>query len=233
MVDPARHVVEPPESRSSGGRPRSYEIDAALIAATLAILDEEGYGGISLEAVAKRAGTSRPAIYRRWSGRAPLVLAAVAARLDVPTPPDTGCTLCDIGESFNVFLGAYRTIRPEVLSALYAECARDPELRARYLATVIEPARTAVGCTLDRAIARGDLRADVDRDLLLDIVGSLVHYRAMFGPEHLADDEAEQAIEVLLKGAAVDYAALVAHSEALEHRNPNADGAHHIHLSQS
>jgi len=219
-----------PTSARAGGRPRDRRIDDAVTAATLAILDTEGYGGVSLEAVARRAGTSRPAIYRRWDGRAALVLAAIADRLDVPAPPDTGCTLCDLGESFNVFLAAYRTIPLDVLTALYADCARDPDRRTRYLEAIVEPARRAVGRTLDRATARGDLRADVDRDLLLDIVGSLVQHRAMFGPEHLTDDEAEHAIETLLKGAAVDYAALLAHSEALERAHLDASGAHQVHL---
>lgn len=223
-----------PESQSHapkgpGGRPRSQHIDEAVIDATLSILDSDGYPGVSFEAVARRAGTSRPAIYRRWNSRASLVLTAIAARLDVPAPPDTGCTLCDIDESFNVFLAAYHTIRPEVLSALYADCAADPDLRARYLATIVEPARTAVGCTLDRAISRGDLRADTDRDLLLDIVGSLVHYRTMLGEEHLDHHEAGQAIELLLQGAAVDYPALVAHSEALE--QDEAIETHRVHLA--
>ncbi|MDS1272583.1 TetR/AcrR family transcriptional regulator [Lipingzhangella sp. LS1_29] len=203
-----------------------------MLTATLAILDTDGYGGLSFEAVARRAGTSRPAIYRRWSGRAPLVLAAIAQRLDIPEPPDTGCTLCDIGESFGVFLTAYRSIRPEVLSALYAECAPDPELRTRYLQTLVEPARTAVGCALDRAIAKGDLRSSIDRNLLLDLVGSLVHYRAMFGPEHLGDTEAEHAIEMLLQGAAVDYGALLAHSEALKQQHIGGSGNHHVHIAQ-
>lgn len=212
--------------RGPVGRPRSQQINESVISATLETLDAEGYGSVSLETVAKRAGTSRPAIYRRWAGRAPLVLAAVAHRLDIPTPPDTGCTLCDIDESFNVFLAAYRTIRPETLSALYAECAGDQDLRAEYLATIVEPARTAVGCTLDRAIARGDLRDTINRDLLLDIVGSLVRYRAMFGPDHLSDREAEHAIELLLKGAAVDYPALLAHSEELYPEHFDTLGAH-------
>ena len=213
-------------SKASGGRPRSQQINESVISATLDILDAEGYGNVSLEAVARRAGTSRPAIYRRWNGRAPLVLAAIADRLEMPVPPDTGCTLCDIGDSFEVFLSAYRKIRPEALSALYAECATDPELRAQYLATIIEPARTAVGRTLDRAIARGDLRGTINRNLLLDMVGSLVHYRAMFGPEHLNDQEAEQAIETLLKGAAVDYPALLAHSEELYPEHFGTIGTH-------
>ncbi|MCT2589790.1 TetR/AcrR family transcriptional regulator [Streptomyces sp. N2-109] len=218
-------------SRNGGapGRPRDAHIDAAVLAATLEVLDEKGYAGLSLEEVAGRAGTSRPTIYRRWAGRAPLVLAAIAARLDVPAPPDSGCTLCDLAESFNVFLAAYRTIRPDVLASLYSDCARDPELRDCFLGTLIEPSRRAVGRTLDQAIARGDLRAETDREQLLDLLGALVHYRALFGREHLTDSEAERAIQTLLRGVAVDYPALVAHSQALEleHAAPHGDHGEH------
>lgn len=215
MASPRSSAKRGSANGTAAGRPRDTQIDNAVLAATLEVLDERGYGGLSLEEVAGRAGTSRPAIYRRWSGRAPLALAAIAARLDVPTPPDSGCTLCDLAESFNVFLAAYRTIRPDVLGSLYSDCAREPQLREQFLATFVEPSRRAVGRTVDRAVARGDLRADTDREQLLDLLGALVHYRAMFGREHLTESEAEGAIVTLLRGAAVDYPALLAHSEAL------------------
>lgn len=201
---------------STTGRPRDRSIDESVLAATLEVLDDEGYRTLTLEDVARRAGTSRPAIYRRWPGRPALALAAIASRLSVPSPPDTGCTLCDFGEAFDVFLAAYRTIRPDVLSAVYVDCAADEELRRRYLDTVIEPARCAVAETVDRAIARGDLVQGTDRELILDVFGSLIHYRAQFGREHMSDDEANAAIETLLRGVAVDFDGLVAHSEALE-----------------
>ncbi|WP_222844534.1 TetR-like C-terminal domain-containing protein [Saccharomonospora sp. CUA-673] len=159
-----------------------------------------------------------------------MVLAAIAERLDVPEPPDTGCILCDLGEGFNCFLLMYRTIRPDALAALYTECLADEELRQRYVEAIVAPARRAVSQVLDRAIERGDLRADTDRELLLDLLGSLVQYRAMFGHEHLSDAEAEGVLELLLRGAAVDYDELLAHSKALSaghveaphHADPNA-----------
>ncbi|GIG65729.1 TetR family transcriptional regulator [Phytomonospora endophytica] len=202
--------------RSGGGRPRDPYIDEAVLSAALSVLSEAGYHGLSLEEVARRAGTSRPAIYRRWPGRTHLALAAIASRLNVPAPPDAGCTLCDLAEGFNVFLSAYRTIRPDVLSSLYADCAADPELRGRYLDTVIEPSRRAVGRTIEKAIARGDLRPDTDASLLLDLVASLVYYRSLFADDHMSDAEAEKAIEALLRGAAVDYDGLLAHAMAAE-----------------
>ncbi len=213
--------------RGTGGRPRDPDIDRAVLDATLEILSERGYTELSIEEVTRRAGTTRPAFYRRWAGRPELALAAIATRLAVPEPPDTGCTLCDVGESFNVFLAAYRTLRPEVLSALYVDCTADPVLRGRYLDTVIEPARRSVGRTLARAAERGDLRRDADLEQLLDLVASFVYYRALFAREHLTDEESWNAIELLMRGAAADFAELLAHSEALE---ADHEDGQHVHL---
>jgi AcrR family transcriptional regulator len=204
------------------GRPRDPQIDAAVLEATRAVLDEAGYGRLTIEEVARRAEATKPAIYRRWPTRQHLALAALETRLGDSPAPDTGCTLCDLGEGIGVFVAAFRRIRPGVLGALFADCAAVPELRNAFIAALFEPPRAAVGQMLDRAVARGDLRPDVDRGLVLDMLSSLVHYRALFGPAPVTDDEVEQAVEALLSGIAVDYAALVAHSRALTE-------AHHTH----
>jgi AcrR family transcriptional regulator len=204
------------------GRPRDPQIDAAVLEATLAVLDDAGYGRLTIEEVARRAGATKPAIYRRWPTRQHLALAALAVRLGDSPVPDTGCTLCDLGEGIGVFLAAFRRIRPGVLGALFADCAAVPELRDAFLATLFEPPRAAVGKMLERAVARGDLRADVDTCLVLDMLSSLVHYRALFGHAPTTDEEVARAVEALLSGIAVDYPRLVEHSKALEEE-------HHAH----
>jgi AcrR family transcriptional regulator len=204
------------------GRPRDPQIDAAVLEATLAVLDETGYGRLTIEEVARRAEATKPAIYRRWPTRQHLALAALATRLGDSPVPDTGCTLCDLGEGIGVFLAAFRQIRPGVLGTLFADCAAVPELRDAFLATLFEPPRAAVGQMLERAVTRGDLRADVDRGLVLDMLSSLVHYRALFGHAPTSDDEVAHAVEALLSGIAVDYPRLVAHSRELT-------AAHHAH----
>jgi AcrR family transcriptional regulator len=204
------------------GRPRDPQIDAAVLEATLAVLDETGYGRLTIEEVARRAEATKPAIYRRWPTRQHLALAALATRLGDSPVPDTGCTLCDLDEGIRVFLAAFRQIRPGVLGTLFADCAAVPELRDAFLATLFEPPRAAVGQMLERAVTRGDLRADVDRGLVLDMLSSLVHYRALFGHAPTSDDEVARAVEALLSGIAVDYPRLVAHSRELT-------AAHHAH----
>jgi len=194
------------------GRPRDTQIDAAVLEATLAMLDESGYGQLTLEGVARRAGTSKPAVYRRWRGRQRLVLAALGERLGEARAPDTGCTLCDLDECLKLFVAAFRRMRPDVIGPLFADCAGDRDLRAAFMTTLFDPPRAAVKETLDRAHGRGDLREDVDLNLILDLLGSLVHYRALFGHARTTDAEIERAVEALLQGIATDYPRLLEHS---------------------
>lgn len=186
-----------------------------MLEAALAVLDDVGYGRLTIEQVARRAGSTKPALYRRWPGRPQLVLAALAARLGRVTVPDTGCTLCDLNEGIMVFVATFRRTPPDVLGSLLADCAADPALRAEFMAALFDPPRSAVGKMLDRAAARGDLCADVDRDLILDVLGSLVHYRALFGHAPVSAVEVERAVEALMRGLATDYPALLEHSRRL------------------
>jgi len=201
--------------QTRSGRPRDPKIGAAVLIATLAELDNVGYGHLTLEAIARRAGSTKPAIYRRWSTRQHLVLDALATRLSGVEAPDTGCTLCDFNEGINVFIAAFGRIRPDVLGQLLADCSSDPELRAAFMATLFDPPRAAVAEMLDRAVARGDIRDDIDRELMLDMLGSLVHYRALFGHAPISNAEVESAVEALMRGIANDYPALLAHSRLM------------------
>ena len=207
------------------GRPRDPGIDAAVLSAALTVLDDAGYGRLTLEEVARRAGTTKPAIYRRWPTRQQLVLAALGQRLGEVRAPDTGCTLCDLDESLKLFVAAFRRMPPDVIGPLFADCAGDRGLRAAFMSTLFDPPRAAVKETLERAYARGDLRDDVDLDLILDLLGSLVHYRALFGHARTTNAEIERAVEALLQGIATDYPRLLEHSRSM---SANSE-LHHLH----
>jgi AcrR family transcriptional regulator len=209
------------------GRPRDQQIDVAVLKATLAVLDKAGYGGLTLEAVAREAETTKPAIYRRWPTRQQLVLAALGRRLGEAHAPDTGCTLCDLDECLKVFVAAFRRMPPGVMGPLFADCAGDREVRAMFMTTLFDPPRAAVRETLERAHARGDLREDVDLELILDLLGSLVHYRALFGHAPTSDREIEGAVEALLQGIATDYPRLLEHSR----RMSGDPKLHHLHAA--
>jgi len=216
---------ERPAVPKHGGRPRDPQIDAAVLEATLGVLEDMGYAHLTFEEIARRGDTTKPAIYRRWPSRQHLVLAALASRLGTARPPDTGCTLCDLDEGMKVFIAAFRQIRPDVLGPLFADCAADTGLRDAFMATLFDPPRAAVAAMLDRAAARGDIRPDTDRGLILDMLGSLVHYRALFGHAPTTDAEVEQAVEALMRGIATDYPALLEHSRRIS-GDPQFHAAH-------
>jgi AcrR family transcriptional regulator len=208
-----------------GGRPRNPQIDGAALEATLAVLDDTGYRGFTLEEVARRAGTTKPALYRRWPNRQGLVLAALEQRLGSLRAPDTGCTLCDLDECLKLFVGAFKRMPPDVLGPLFADCVNDARLKAAFMASLFDPPRAAVSETLQRAAARGDLREGTDLDLVLDMLGSFVHYRALFGHARTTDAEIERTVEALLQGIAADWPALLEHSR----RTGAGSGLHHLH----
>jgi len=112
-----------------------------------------------------------------------------------------------------------------VIGPLFADCAGARELRDAFMVALFEPPRTAVRETLERAQARGDLRVDVDVGLILDLIGSLVHYRVLFGHAPVSNAEVARAVEALLQGIATDYPRLLEHSRRME----GDSKLHHLH----
>lgn len=207
------------------GRPRDAGIDDAVMTATVAALDETGYTRLSLEDIARRAGTSKPAVYRRWPTRQHLVLAALSRRLGSVMPPDTSCSMCDLSECLSLFVDAFQRMPPGVLAPLLADCAGDDDLRADFMTTLFEPPREAVRRTLFRAHARGDLRADLDLDLAVDLLGAFVYYRVLFGHAAMNPDEIESTVETVLQGIAADYPRLL---QQVQMHDSGVE-SHHLH----
>ena len=203
-----------------GGRPRDSSIDRAVLDSTSELLDELGYPELAIEHVARRAGVSKTAIYRRWPGRQQLVLAELQRRMGRVVPPQTGCTRCDLVESLELFARVLTCMGAETVSALLADCTDDPELRRTFMTTVFEPPRAAVRVTLEQARDRGDLRDGVDLTLAVDTLASLVHYRLLFRHAPVTEPEIDAAVGALLGGIARDgvveavSAAVHAHSGA-------------------
>ena len=195
------------------GRPRDPAIDDAILTAAAELLREDGYGMFSVGAVAQRAGTTKPAVYRRWPVLQELAIAALAAQLDVHPETDSGCTRCDLVGAIEVFTHAFRrSLPPRVLAALIADCASDPQRHRRALDTLFEPLCVATRDVLERAAARGDLRPGTDPELVLDLLASMVHYRALYGHAPVTPALLEDLVDTLLRGIARDYDDLLATS---------------------
>ena len=81
---------------SDRGRPRDLTMDESILVATIQLLSEVGYPRLTVAEVARRAGVSKPAIYRRWAQKSQLVVEAMVTQMPRRLPPDTGSTAGDL-----------------------------------------------------------------------------------------------------------------------------------------
>ncbi len=174
-------AARPPAAGAPSGRPRDPRIDDQVLDAVVEALREDGWAALSVEGVARRAGVSRPAIYRRWRSLGHLTVDAVARRL-IPDPiADTGDLRADLvtglGEIVETLADPpFREAVRGVLSGF----ATDPDLRARWFEAVLLPRRASTARAIRAAIERGQVRADADVEQVLDALAGPLYYRGLF-----------------------------------------------------
>jgi AcrR family transcriptional regulator len=141
-------------------RRRNAELEQALLDAAWDELAASGYANLTMEAVAERAGTSKPVLYRRWPSRAELIIAAVAHKTPRLTPArvvDTGSLRGDmlavLQTASRRFSGPFR----EALQGVLSDCYRDPHLSAHLRADIFGNAAKVMPVILGRAADRGEV----------------------------------------------------------------------------
>ncbi|MFJ9467422.1 TetR/AcrR family transcriptional regulator [Streptomyces caniferus] len=158
------------------GRPRDAGRDRALLEATVAVLQESGYGRLTTAAVAKRAGVSTATLYRRWRSKEDLVVGtAVRWASDLGPQPDTGSLEGDLATLLRDKAETLEGPGGRLLHVLIGEAAHNEAL-ARVLDTaIIQPVRDRAAAVVRRAVARGDIPPLQDAHVLADlVVGSMV-----------------------------------------------------------
>lgn len=190
------------------GRPRSSSLGQAILRATLDILGECGTDGLTIEAVAHRAGVGKATVYRRWACKEDLIFAALASmREDLPELP--GTSLRDDLVTFVGYLlhSMTESVDGAVFSRLLGEVDQHRGLVAQYHEYVVSPRRECFGEALERGVANGELREDVDVDVLRHmVIGGLLHtvWVSQLHAQPLPDDVAERMVDTILRGVAPD-----------------------------
>lgn len=165
------------------GRKRDHTRDPEILDATLDVLAETGYDGMTLDQVATRARAGKATLYRRWSSKADLVVdAVVCMKKEDLTPsalPDTGTLRGDLLAMIRPpsIQDAERRLR--IMSGVISMVSKQPELREAIQAAMVEPRAAANRFLLRRAIDRGEIRPDCDVDSLALVSASMVFYRTM------------------------------------------------------
>ena len=209
------------DEQTSAGRPRDPRLDAAIIDATVDLLTERGYNELSLAAVAERAETTTAAIYRRYGSKSELVTKAVFRTDGDDVVADTGDLEADLATMIR--WSVEKLQRPAALAAIIGLLGESKSERKK---NVVE-SRSATQLTaerLERAKTAGELRSDVDAELLASLIDGPVLHVVLGGMTTPIDDSwIAQLVQVVLNGARTDAprtAPTTRHSKSRTHTTP-------------
>ena len=183
------------------GRPRSEQVEQAIIEATLDLFAEKGFEGVCVELVAARAGVGKATIYRRWPNKEELLLAALGS-LKSPLPEPEGVSVRDdllaMVEVMCADKADPRKARRYAL--LLGEGEKYPRLMARYRETVVEPRRDVIRSVIRHGIETGELRADTDLEVAVLALSGAVMAREKSADGTFNGDFAARVVDGLLLG---------------------------------
>lgn len=187
------------EKRQSVGSKRSEASADAIRTAAEELLIEKGYSGFSIEAVAKRARAGKPTIYRWWPSKAALLLEVYQKQKRVECP-DTG----DLEEDLNRFLRSLldqwrETPTGNIFRSIIAE-AQSNEDAAKALADYAAGRRVHAGLMVQRAIGRGEIRADVDPEVVADMLASYAWSHLLTGRLDEDPPTTQKAVTYMVHG---------------------------------
>ncbi len=168
------------ESPPRRGRPRSIEVDDAILAATLELVSEVGISGMAMDELAKRAGVAKATIYRRWSNKEALVIEALRSAMGPIESADTGNLRTDLERYLGELLGRFdRNPMNDVLPHLIEAACHDSGIQSS-LDDYVQFRRTPLREIFERARERGDLDGDADIDVLIDLtIGPFIYRRLL------------------------------------------------------
>ncbi|MBL1287539.1 TetR/AcrR family transcriptional regulator [Streptomyces sp. NPDC057067] len=186
--------------RRGPGRPREERVTRAVLDAVVALVAESGMNALTMDAVAARAGVSKPAMYRRWPTKQDLVIAAAESRIGPLSVPATGDFRAELRAVLTARMEAYR--QPGVNRLLAgvigsaAESGAEPGAYRAYTERVMSETRHL----LERGVARGDVRADVDVAAAATLVAASLVFR-MVGEQRLPDEALVDSVVDLISRA--------------------------------
>ncbi|MGH8993239.1 MAG: TetR/AcrR family transcriptional regulator [Acidimicrobiia bacterium] len=180
------------------GRPRSRRSEEAILDATLGLLGEVGFSGLTIDGIAARAGVGKATIYRHWPGKAHLVVDAFRSRIPPMAVPDTGNLREDLLAVTGFLVhGLAQSPLARILPALVEAAEQDPELERLFKELGAERRAVLLG-VLQRAGDRGELRPGLDLELALELITGPIFARRLVIRRPLNPEYAESLVDALL-----------------------------------
>jgi AcrR family transcriptional regulator len=180
-------------------RRRGEALETALLDAAWAELTERGYDELTIDAVATRAGTSRAVLYRRWPNKQDLVLATLSehVRKDFAEAPDTGSLRGDVIG----LLKLANKLRVRMAMVVFTQLGgfyREANTNLAELGAFVQGGRDAMlDEVIERAVARGEIRAGQISDRVARVPVDLFRYELMMTLKPVADEVIDEIVDVV------------------------------------
>ena len=188
------------------GRPRDPAARRAILEAAATLLDEGGLAAVSVEAVARLAGVGKPTIYRHWPNAHAVAMAAFLERAGHSSPDPAELPTADerpldvLRQQLRGLAVAFSDRTGRNLRAMVAAAERETELAQAFRSHFIARHRLEGRALLERAVADGSLRTDIDLEIALDLIYGPLFYRLLAGHAPLDGNFTDQVLDEVLRG---------------------------------
>jgi AcrR family transcriptional regulator len=180
-------------------RPRvEGDREQEILDAALEVLGEVGYDRLTMDAVAHRAKASKATLYRRWNSKATLVVDALVSQKTTPPVPDTGDLRTDLLTAFCGMGGLTDHDTTVTLGAVITAVSTDPEFAQEFRQQVLAPKARVSRLVFEHARDRGELRDDVDLDIVVPALAGIVLHRVFLFGEQPDAALIERAIDQII-----------------------------------
>lgn len=189
-----------PASTGSGHARRRSRSERVVLDATRELLGEGGFGSLTVEGVAARAGVAKTTIYRRYRSKTDLALAVLLDMVgDVSTQPYVENTATELIVLVNKTVELMsNTVLGRIMTGLVSEVAADPELALIYRERVVSRRVADVSVLVERGVARGELRAGLDPEMVTDLLLGPIYYRLFLSGSPMNDGFGERLVTTLM-----------------------------------
>jgi AcrR family transcriptional regulator len=199
-LEQVQEMVQQREPKARG-RQRSREAEAAILKATLHLLERKPLRKVTMDAIAKRAGVSKATIYKWWANKRLVALDAyLAGMTERVVMPDTGSAERDFTEQLKSVTEFYLSPIGRLFGQFIAEGQSDPGFLALFRERFLFARRDAARVMWRRGVDRGEIRNEIDCEIVLDLIYGPTIFRLLAGHGSLSGGESEAMTEAVFGG---------------------------------
>jgi AcrR family transcriptional regulator len=183
------------------GRHRSLEAEASILKAALDLLERKPLREVTADAIARKAGVSKATIYKWWPNKSLVALDAyLGGMTQRVVMPDTGSAEMDFTAQLKSVTAFYKSPLGRLFGQFIAEGQSDPRFLALFRERFLYARRDAARVMWRRGVDRGEIRKEIDSEIVLDLIYGPMVFRLLAGHGSLNDHESEAMVKAVFGG---------------------------------